>query len=795
MKISLNWLREYVDFDLELEDLVHQLTMTGLEVEGFEEIKAPFYGVVAGKVLHAEKHPSADKLKVCDVDVGDETLKIVCGAPNVAAGQTVPVAKVGAELQGDFKIKPVKLRGVDSYGMICSERELGLSEAHQGIWVLDDSRYELGDNLAEALFSEDTVLEVNVTPNRPDCLSHIGVARELALVLATSLKKPQISLSEINDSVESAVDVNILDSKACPRYSVRIIKNVKIGPSPSWMKERLEAVGVRSINNVVDITNYVLMETGQPLHAFDYDLIEEHQINVRMAEKGEKFTTLDGKTHQLNEEDLLICDGKRGVALAGVMGGENSEISDTTVNILLESAYFDPMTVRKTAKRLGMSTEASQRFERGADPENTIYAADRAAQLFQDYADGQVLKNTVDVYPEKITGASIEFRMERIPKVLGTEISREKVIQVFKGLELSVEDTNPLKITAPTFRPDLTREIDLIEEIVRHYGYDTIEPRMHTNMALSSEDNKELVFVENIRDLLVGMGFSETWSISLVSGKHIQTLTPDVPAVEIKNPLSPEAAYLRTTLATGLLDAVLWNQNRGQKQLKLFEIGKAFQARKNQLPIETNTVMCILTGDQVPQTHWQKNDAQFDFYQLKGVLRAILERIHVSNFDIVKDPHDLFTTQSSLLILSDNQKIGWFGEIKTEILNTMDIQNKVFGFHLNLDILFESVNHQLKYQTIPRFPAVKRDLAVIIEKDFLVEDVIKEIKKTGGVTLKSVDMFDIYEGDSIPGNKKSVAFSLMFQSLDKTLTESEIDPVFQKIIRNLEQKVNASLRS
>lgn len=795
MKISINWLKEYVEFDLSIEEIVHQLTMAGLEVEAVHQLKPTFQGVVAGDVIKKEKHPNADKLSVCQVDIGSEVLNIVCGAPNVAAGQRVPVATVGAELKDGFKIKPVKLRGIESFGMICSERELDLSESHTGIMVLDPDQFTLGTDVAQFLVPEDTVLEVNVTPNRPDCLSHIGVARELAAISGTKLKKPVAQFTESHEDMTQYISIKIEDPNACPRYIGKLIKNVKIGPSPDWMKNRLEAVGVRSINNVVDITNYVLMETGQPLHAFDYDKLENKKIIIRKAKEGESFTSLDDKTHILKCNDLLICDGPKGVALAGIMGGANSEVSENTVNIFLESAYFDAMTIRKSAKRLGMSTEASQRFERGADPENTVFAANRAAQLFQKYAEGEIAKNLIDVYPEVIDKEIVTLRLLRIPKVLGIEIPKEKIIEMLESIELEVKDENPLSVTIPTNRPDLTREIDLIEEIVRLYGYDNIPPKVDTTFTLQSNVDKELIFVENLRDLMVGLGYREIWTASFTSKKYLDILAPESEAVEVKNPLSPDAAFMRTTLATGVLDSVRWNHNRGNKNLQLFEIGKQFIKKDTSLPEESVILMGALSGNAFNTNHWREKARQMDFYDVKGLVEALLNQLHISQFGWIKEPVHLLNKQSSLCLTVNNETIGWIGEVSASISKFFDLNDGVFIFQLDVDKLSNHLPERTKYQPIVKYPSVKRDLALLVDEDVLVQDLHSIIKEKGGRLLIQTEVFDFYHGEQIPAGKKSIAFSLSFQSSEKTLTEDEIDPVIQSIVKALESKFDASLRS
>ncbi len=795
MKISLNWLRNYVEFDLSIDDLVHRLTMVGLEVESVEQLKPAFSGVIAGDVIKKEKHPNADKLSVCQVNTGSEILNIVCGAPNVEAGQRVPVAITGAELKDGFKIQKVKLRGIESHGMICSERELALSDSHKGIMVLDPAKFELGADIAKLLVPEDTVVEINITPNRPDCLSHIGVARELAAITGNNLKKPDITIIESDADINDLISVQIDAEAACPRYCGRLVQHVHIGPSPDWMQKRLEAVGIRSINNIVDITNYVLMETGQPLHAFDFDRLQTKNIIIRKAKENETFTTLDDKERILKEHDLLICDGNEAIALAGIMGGANSEVSDETRNIFLESAYFDPISTRKTAKRLGLSTEASQRFERGVDPENTIYAANRACQLFRQYAGGEIAANVIDVYPEKIQKNRVALRLSRIPKVLGIPIEKNKVVDMLRSIELDVQDSDPVIVTVPTNRPDLTREIDIIEEVVRLYGYDSIPPKQQTSFVLQSDTDKELLFVEELRDVMTGLGFHEIWTSSFTSAKHIKILSPNENALEIKNPLSPDTAFMRTTLTTGILEAVKWNHNRGNKNLQLFEIGKQFVANDGTLPNESLILMAAVSGNFWNAMHWRENSRLMDFYDLKGFVEAVLMRLHITQYQWIKEPVYLLDSKSSLTLSIDNDKTGWIGQISNTIHNSFDLDENIFLFQLDVKKLGKHIPERITYKPIPRFPAVNRDLAILVDEDVLAQDLLSTLKNIGGRLLIQTEVFDFYHGEQIPAGKKSIAFSLSFQSSEKTLTEDVIEPVIQSIISALRSNFHAELRS
>lgn len=794
MKISLNWLKEYIPFDFSAEELADRLTMVGLEVEEIHRNEPSFRGVVVGKIVRVEKHPKADKLKVCRVDVGEEVLSVVCGAPNVKEGRRVPVAKVGAVLDGHISVKSASIKGVRSRGMICSERELGLSDDHSGILVLDGNTYAVGDAFL-GNSADDAVLDINVTPNRPDCMSILGIAREMGVILGRKVLRPEVKVKETETTSEEWVSVDILDADACPRYSARVVRDVSIGPSPRWMSKRLESVGIRSINNVVDVTNYILMETGHPLHAFDYEFIQGQKIVVRKAESGETFITLDGEEHKLTPEDLLICDGERGVALAGVMGGLNSEVSDHTQHILLESAYFDPMTVRKTAKRLGISTEASQRFERGADPNNTIYAVNRAAQLLSEVAGGSAARGIVDCHPKPVRPWEIFLRSSRIATVLGTEIPRKDVIAKLKALDLEVEDKDPIRVTVPTFRPDLQKEIDLIEEVVRHYGYDKIEPKLHSDVPLTSIQNEEDALLEKLRDILVGLGFLETVSHTFVSKEHVFISSQERKAVVVQNPLNPETSYLRTSLIPNLLDTIRWNANRSTGNLRLFEIGRTFLAKRKSLPDEQFFIAGALSGFLRSKPFWGEKDVCVDVFHLKGVVESIFDGLHIKNFSFDGEQNPFLQPETSLRIQCAGKKNGLLGEVRKELLDVWDISNRVFVFEIDVSALKRTMTSRTKYSPIPKFPSIKRDLAVVVDERVFVGSLMECIQCTGGKTLKSVELFDIYRGKQIPSGKKSVAFSLTFLSSTRTLKEEEVDPIVSSVLEALSASFSARLRS
>ena len=570
------------------------LTMLGLEVDSLQPVSWDFDGIVIGKVTQKSAHAHADRLSVCEVDIGSKTLNIVCGAPNVEVGQKVPVAIEGTRMPNGTIIRHTKIRGVDSQGMICSEAELGISSRSGGIMVLDD-KVQFGQKLRDALEDGDSVIDIDVTPNRPDCFGVIGIARDISALSNSALKKPKIDLSENGQSISDLIKINILDPEKCPRYTARFVGDVEMKPSPWWLVQKLEAVGIRSINNIVDVTNYVMMETGQPLHAFDYDLIRGQEINVKTATKGEKFTTLDDVKHTLNSECLMICDGEDAVAIGGVMGGLNSEVSDSTKNILLEAAYFNPVNIRRTSKFIGCSTEASRRFERGVDPNGTLFALDRAAQLIAEVAGGKIAQGAVDVYPTPIKPKRVELRSQRVEHLLGVSVPSGEIKSILGRLGFKVSGEKDFQVEVPTFRPDVTREADLIEEVARLFGYDNIPADTTALIEQAVSKNAQEQCTDKITNTLISFGFSETVTYNLISKKHAEVFSSTNQTAHVINPLSEDLSNLRPSLIPGLLKTAQWNINRQNSNLKLFEIGSVFhKVGKN---IEEKTSLAgILTG-------------------------------------------------------------------------------------------------------------------------------------------------------------------------------------------------------
>ena len=795
MKISLNWLKTYVPFDLTAEDMADRLTMIGLEVEEINTFESPYKRIVVGKTVTLDDHPSSEKLKICRVDVGSSQKMVVCGAPNIAKDLFVPVALEGAELEGE-KVRSTRIRGIQSEAVICSERELGVSDDHSGVLILGGPSYRPGQFLFPDASADDAVLDVNVTPNRPDCLSHLGIAREVACLLGTSVDPPDTDVLESDIVAGDLVHVHIENEQSCPRYSARVIQNVRIAPSPPWMKVRLEAVGIRSINNVVDATNFTLMETGHPLHAFDLDLVQGNEIIIRHAAEGELFVTLDGVERRLKDGDLLICDKDRPVALAGVMGGLNSEVSGSTHDILLESAYFSPTVIRRTAKRLGLSTEASQRFERGADPNGTLKAADRCSVLMQNLADASVCRGIVDAYPTPILPRRIPLRHDRIRHILGSDIPPDSVTTILSGLDLQVDESNdPITVMIPTFRPDLEREIDLIEEVMRHHGYEKIEPRSWSVVPLSHTHNEMLDFSERLKDRIVGMGFQETVSNSMVPESHIRCLYPDTPFLRVTNPINPGTSCLRMSLITSLLDAVQWNQNRSTSNVRFFEIGRVFHPKKKTLPDERSMLCGVMAGAVRSEPYWAEPEKSLNWYHLRGVVESLLRSFSLFRWDFKEGTHPAFRPETSLVLKQGKKQFGSLGEISSSLREAWDIETPVFGFEFFMDTLHNILPKTKKALPIPRFPSIKRDLAVVVSEEIPVNELRTFLVQHGGKMLSDVSIFDVYQGRQIPSGKKSVAFSLAFSVPDRTLKEEEVDPIFHTLLEGLQSSFAAELRS
>ncbi len=785
MKISLNWLKKYIDLSgLSVEDIVSNLTMSGLEVEDFINEAEIYSGFIVGYVKEKNKHPNADKLSVCTVSTGSEELQVICGAPNVEKGQKVVFAPIGTLIpKGNFKIGKAKIRGVESFGMICAEDELELSDDHSGIMILDGELKE-GTPITKALGLNDVIMEIAITPNRSDALSHIGVAYDLAAIFERKIKIEEIDIEEDGEKTTDYASVEIEDAENCPRYSARAVLNVTIKESPLWLKERLTKIGLRPINNVVDVTNYVMYETGQPLHAFDLDRLNGRKIIVRSTKTPEKFTTLDSKERELPLNTLMICDGEKPVAVAGVMGGENSEIYAETKNILIESAHFNPSSIRRSSKLLGLSTEASYRFERWVDPNGTVYSAERAAQLIAELGEGKITKGLIDEYPNKILEKEVPLRFKQIKRILGYDIPKEKVLKVLTGLGLKVlfEAEDEVRFNVPTKRPDLEREIDLIEEIARINGYDNIPTVERIAVTLGAKTD-ESDFTDKIKNIATGLGLSEMINNPLQSDK---TASISGNKIAVLNPQSIDMAYLRTSLIAGALPTIAKNINVGEKDLEFYEIGNVFNQKPEHNEIksfedftEEQKILVVLTGKKIRKS-WQASEMYHDFYSLKGVVESLLAKISLDN--VLSDSYyhnentifDYYFTKNH-----GGTEIGIGGLVKKNVLKQFDIQQDVFCFEFNLDLLKSIKKTEKRYTELLKYPKVVRDFAFIFDKDITYQEVMEFIKKSGSKLLKAVQLFDLFQSEQLGSNKQSMAFTLEYFATDRTLTEDEVEKEFK----------------
>ena len=827
MNVTLNWLKNYIDFEFSPSELADRLTMLGIEVESIKQLGAELEGVVVGSVTSIQPHPNADKLVLCQVDIGEtEELQIVCGAPNAREGMLAPVATIGATLPIGLTIKRAKLRGEVSLGMLCSEKELGLSEDAAGLMELPTDT-PLGTSFSEALGLDDVVFELEITPNRPDCLSLIGVAREIRAETGNALKLPQVDFNEDETDIREMTSVTIEAPDLCPRYAARVIRGVKVGQSPAWLQHQLESVGVGVINNIVDITNFVLMEYGQPLHAFDYHKLTENRIVVRRATAGENLTTLDEIARELTPDMLVIADAEKPVALAGIMGGYDSEITETTCDVLLESAYFNPSSIRATTKALGISTEASYRFERGADPGVVLAALDRAAQLIAELAGGSICKGIVDVYPGQQPLRRIQLRPERVNFILGTALEAAEMVQILRHLGFDIEESRPevaptgtkkdrdpevapteksvFQVTAPTFRSDITREIDLIEEIARVYGYDNIPTTLPKGDIPVPVPNPSTEVRKHIKYFLLAAGMMEAINYSFCDPNCFDKIrfTADNPlrdALKLRNPLSPEMSVLRTTLIPSLLENAQHNRNHQIDTIALFEIGNVFiqdgGSSRSDLRIATlepERVTGILAG-QIGDGVYSNPYREPDFYDIKGLVEGILEVCGIVDYTLQKTDAPTFHSGRNAAVLLDDRQLGTFGEAHPEVLENYDLPYKAYLFDFDMEALVDAAIFAKRFEPIPVYPKVERDLAIVVDKELLSDIPTGLIYATGGELVESVRLFDVYEGEQVPEGKKSLAYAITYHSATETLTDKAVNALHDKVVKRLNQELGAELR-
>jgi len=802
MKVSLNWIKDYVEIRMELKELINLLTMAGLEVEEVTSVGEGLDKVVVAEIRSIQKHPNADRLSLVEAQTHQEVFSIVCGATNIREGQKVPLALVGARLPNGIEIKKSKIRGVTSMGMLCSETELALSQDASGIMILPPD-VPLGTDLGEALGLKDSILDISITPNRPDCLCVLGVAREIAALTHQRVKYPALSLSDQGGEIHQKTSVTILDQDLCPRYVARMIEEVKIGPSPRRMRDRLEMVGIRSINNVVDVTNYVMMEYGQPLHAFDFELLEGGKIVVRRAKEGEEFVTLDGVKRTLDGEMLMICDGMKPVAIAGVMGGLNSEIKEDTKRVLLESAYFNPAGNRRTAKKLSLETEAAFRFGRGIDYGGCLSAANRATQLIQELTGGRVVEGVVDVYPISIQPNPIRLSVRKIHQILGTEVPAKEVKGYLEDLELDVqaEDEDIFVVTPPSFRGDLEREIDLIEEVARIDGYEKIPMTIPKGPPSSSEEKgKEFLVEKRTIDTLISHGYHEviTYSFASPVSWDIMNLPPDDPRrqhLRILNPLTEDFSVMRTTLIPGLMETARFNLSRKNSNLRLFELKKVFIPQEGErLPREVKFLTGLTTGfDRDP--HWAFSSRPVDLYDLKGCLEDLLEALQIkgARFSKADDIPYLHPGKASRIVL-DSDVLGVLGEVRPQMVSHYEIQGRVYLFEVDFSKLVKWGKEERRFQPLPKFQAVYRDLSVVVDHTLEAESVLETIRNLRQPYAEEVSLFDIYEGPPIPEGKKGISCRIRYQANDRTLTDEEVNQYQEKILLRLKEVFQLELR-
>lgn len=801
MKVTYNWLKEFVDFDLSPEALAELLTMLGLEVESIEYIGADLDDVIVAQVEERAQHPNADNLSLCRVNNGKEVINVVCGAKNFKSGDKVALAQVGSTLPGDFKIKRSKIRGEESCGMLCSEKELALAEESAGIMVLP-AELPLGRPVFEALGLKDVLFEIGLTPNRADCLSVIGIAREIAAKLGGKVRYASHDIFETGADINSIASVEIMDPDLCPRYAARYVSGCSIAPSPQWLVNRLKAVGQRSINNVVDITNYVLMEYGHPLHAFDFRQLAGGKIIVKRAAEGERFTTLDGQERVLASTDLTIRDAGRAVALAGIMGGENSEIAADTTDILLESAYFNPSAIRLTSKRLGIHTESSHRFERGADIEIVTTALDRAASLIAELAGGTVAKGTIDAFPAPQPAKRLSVRVSRVNSILGLKLDEAAIAKIFANLEFDVVSSanGTLEVAVPSFRVDLEREIDLVEEVARLHGFENIPTTMPIAQVFSDRIPRHQLLEREVRNHLVGEGFNEVINFSFASHHDICKLNLAAAdkrgaAIALLNPLVDEHAVMRTTLLPALLQTAAKNFSLRNLNLRLFEMRRVYWVKPGQeLPDEPLHVAGIMTGLRSCEG-WNQSRDPVDFFDLKGVVESLTSLFKMPELSFVGgsvEPY--YHPGKAAAILCNNQLIGTMGEIHPDVQEAFEIDKPILYFELDFASLVELGSEIPLIKAPSRFPDTYRDIAMLMDADTPYAAVQECIRANKSDKIKAVEIFDLYTGDKIPDGQKSIAVRVRYGSFEKTLTDDEVSKVHQKIVNSLISALNIKVR-
>lgn len=806
MRVSYNWLQDYVDIPWTVEELAERMTMAGLLVETMEPMAVGLDDIVVGKVVDVQAHPEADNLIIARVRTGMEELTVVTGAPNVALGQAVPVAKPGARLPDGTVIERAEFRGVMSEGMLCSEAELGTGDNADGIWVLPPDVVD-GRPLVQALALDDTILHLEVYPNRPDCLSVIGIAREVAALTGGRVKLPPLTVDELDEPADSITSVQVDAGDLCSRYAARVLRNVTVGPSPAWLQQRLRVAGMRPINNVVDVTNFVMWEWGQPLHAFDLDRLAGERIVVRRAASGERIVTLDDVERQLTDDMLVIADAERPVAIAGVMGGADSEVRGETTRLLLESATFHAVSVRRTAHAFGLRSEASHRFEKGLDPNTVPEAASRAASLMQQLAGADVCRGMVDVYPQPVTSWVVRCRPARVRKVLGADITDEQIAHHLKSLEFDVTsaqsgDEAAYDVTVPTYRSDVRREEDLIEEVARLYGYDQLPTTLPAGAMAVGRQQSPLPFLDKVRDVLVAAGLNEciTYSFADPAAGDKLLLSDSDPrraVVTLRNPLREDQSVLRTSMVGGLLDAAARNIARRVTDVHLFELGAVYLPKSlpvSELPAEPRRIGILMTGG-LPRRTWGDKPGAASFYELKGVVEQLLESCRLeAEYEPSQEP--FFHPGRQAAVVVDGVALGIIGEIHPRAAAAYDMDgHRLYVAELDADALAEKAADQVMFTPLPRFPAVQRDMALLVPYSVPAARVVETILDYGGDLVESLELFDVYEGAQVEAGQRSLAYSLRLRARYRTLTDGEANEVLARIEEALATELGVRRRT
>ena len=798
MLISLNWLKQYIDLDgIEISELENALTMIGQEVEKIDVKGENLEKVVTAKIVEKEMHPDSDHLTICKVDNGKEVLQIVCGAPNHKAGDKVALAQIGARLAEDFVIKKGKIRGVESSGMLCSEEELGLGSDSSGIMILPEDA-PIGMPLKEYLGVNDVVFELEITPNRPDCLSHIGIARELGAYYNKKVNYPSTEInSETGEKTEDNIKVEIENSDLSKRYVARIIRNVTVKESPAWLKERVESIGIRSINNIVDASNFVMMEMNQPNHTFDFDKIAGGKISVRSAKENEKLMTLDEEERELTTDDIVISDTEKAVALGGVMGGQNSQITENTKNILLEVAHFNPINIRRTSRRLALISDSSYRFERRVDRSNAINVINRLANLIQEVAGGEILAGAVDIYPEPYARRVATLSFEKLHRFVGKVIPKEEVIRILTKLEVEVKDNgDSLTLTAPTYRDDLENEQDYFEEVIRMYGFDNIEnilPRLDINPKATMDTTK---LYDKVKVIASQAGLKEVINYSFVPRDAMDkikfTKVPRENLIDLPRPITEDFATLRPTLIYSLLKNAKDNMNKNVSNIRFFEVSRTFE-KGEELASEETKLAFILAGEN-DKTLWNAKPVPYDFYDLKGIVQEIFTKLGFKNYQIKRSAATELHPGRSADVFVGRELIGSFGEIHPDVLENFDLNKKaVLVAEFSIDLIKKYIGRKTVYEPLVKFPAVPRDFAFVVKEDVLVGDILKAIEKVDK-KIEKVELFDIYRGVGVLPGMKSVAISVILRDKNKTLEEKEIVEISNKIVNKVKKDFDGILR-